>query len=182
MKPGSAHRGRFDKVMAEMTQNAPMQRLIAVLLFLLARSAIAADNTQPPMTKADLIRQDYERLTGTFRLVSGMVDGKPVPAAVRRKSVLVTDHNKFTVSTGDEAGTSARGTFTIDPTKTPKRADSLQGEGPDKGRTLLGIYEIMDANHKRACWAPLGKPRPKTFSSEPGSSNILQVWERVKGK
>lgn len=85
------------------------------------------------------------------------------------------------MSTGDEAGTSARGTFTIDPAKTPKTADSLQADGPDKGKTLLGIYEIIDETpHKRACWALLGKPRPKTFSSEAGTGHILQVWERTK--
>jgi len=132
------------------------------------------------MTKEELIRQDYERLTGTFSLVSGVVDGKPVPEEVRKKTILVTDHNKFTVSTGDEAGTSSGGTFTIDPTQTPKTVDSLQAGGPDEGKTVLGIYEIIDANHKRACWAPVGQPRPTAFSSEPGSGHILQVWERKK--
>src|SRR5439155_12488432 len=65
-------------------------------------------------------------------------------------------------------GASGAGTFKIDPTKSPKTADSLQTEGPDKGKTLLGIYEIIDDNHKRACWAPVGKPRPTAFTSEPG--------------
>src|SRR5438552_17748658 len=145
-----------------------------VLLLLSTTALIAADN-QSDMTKEELIRQDYERLSGTFSLVSGVVDGKPVPEEVRKKTVLVTDHNKFTVSTGDEAGTSARGTFTIDPTQRPKTADSLQADGPEKGKTLLGIYEIIDDNHKRACWALPGHARPTAFSSEPGSSHILQV-------
>jgi uncharacterized protein (TIGR03067 family) len=152
---------------------------ITVGLIFLAGGMIAADTKHPVMSKEALIRQDYERLTGTFRMVSGVIDGKEVPEDVRRQTVLVTDHNKFTVSDRGAAGTSSRGTFKIDPTKTPKTADSLQADGPDKGKTLLGIYEIIDDNHKRACWAPLGKPRPKAFSSEPGSGHILQVWERV---
>ena len=141
---------------------------------------VAADNNRADMAKDELIRQDYELLTGTFTLVSGVVDGKPVPEEVRKKTILVTDHDKFTVSTGDEAGTSSRGTFTIDPTKTPKTADSLQDDGPDKGKTVLGIYEIIDDNHKRACWAPVGQPRPTEFTSEPGSGRILQIWERKR--
>jgi len=139
-----------------------------------------AGSKDSQMNKKQLIAQDYASLTGTFRLVSGVVDGKRVPEDVCRKTVLVTDHNRFTVSTGAEAGTSARGTFTIDPTKTPKTADSLQASGADKGKTLLGIYEIIDQDHKRACWAPVGKPRPTDFSSKPGSGHILQVWEREK--
>ncbi len=63
----------------------------------------------------------------------------------------VTDRNKFTVSDCGTAGTSAEGIFTIEPTKSPKKADSVQGTGPDKGKTMLGIYEIIDDDHKRAC-------------------------------
>jgi uncharacterized protein (TIGR03067 family) len=154
-----------------------MMMVRKVVLWLISAGVLlAADNTD--MATNELIKQDYDRLTGTFLLVSGVVDGQPVPEEVRRKTILVTDHNKFTVTTGDEAGTSARGTFTIDPTKTPKTADSLQEDGPDKGKTLFGIYEIIDDNHKRACWAPVGKPRPTAFVSEPGSGHILQLWER----
>ena len=157
-----------------------MKGFALVVLFLFSMVPWVSGDDDTKMTKEELIKLDYERLTGTFRLVSGTVDGKPVPDDVRNKTVLVTDHDKFTVSTGDEAGTSAEGTFTIDPTKTPKTADSLQGSGPDKGKTVLGIYEIVDGNHKRACWAPVGQPRPTEFSSEPGSGRILQVWERQK--
>jgi uncharacterized protein (TIGR03067 family) len=151
-----------------------------MLLLSVGGLMVAADNNRADMANEELIRQDYERLTGTFTLVSGVVDGKPVPEEVRKKTILVTDHDKFTVSTGHEAGTSSRGTFTIDPTKTPKTADSLQADGPDKGKTLLGIYEIIDDNHKRACWAPVGQPRPTEFTSEPGSGRILQIWERKR--
>src|SRR5947207_1535780 len=152
-----------------------------IVLWLVSAGALLAADNQSEMTKEELIRQDYERLSGTFSLVSGVVDGKPVPEEVRKKTVLVTDHNKFTVSTGDEAGTSARGTFTIDPTQRPKRADSLQADGPDKGKTLFGIYEIIDDNHKRACWALPGHARPTAFSSEPASSNIIHVLDRLEG-
>ena len=125
-----------------------------------------------------LIDKDYERLSGTWILTYGMADGQPVPEEVRKQTRLITDRNKFTLSTGAQTGTSEEGSFTIDPTKTPKTVDSVQGSGPDKGKTFLGIYEIIDDNHKRACWAPAGKPRPTDFASTPGSGHILQVWER----
>ena len=149
-----------------------------ILAFLLAVASIGAAVSDVSME--ELIKKDYERLTGTFQLVSGVIDGKEIPEDVRRQTKLVTTMNKFTVSAGGQTGTSSAGTFKIDPTKSSKTADSLQTEGPDKGKTLLGIYEIIDDNHKRACWAPVGKPRPKTFTLEPGTGHILQVWERVK--
>ena len=159
-----------------------MKLFLSLAFLCLGTAGIFAGANDSAMNKEQLITRDYESLTGTFRLVSGVVDGKPVPEDVRRKTVLVTDHNRFSVSTGGEAGTSAHGTFTIDPTKRPKTADSLQESGPDKGKTMLGIYEIIDQNRKRACWAPAGKPRPRAFSSEPGSGQILQVWERETGR
>ena len=44
---------------------------------------------------------------------------------------------------------------------------------------MLGIYELGDDSYK-VCFAPVGKPRPGEFTSQPGSGNILQVWEREK--
>lgn len=155
-----------------------MRRQIFIGLAVLASIAAAAPDSQVSME--ELTKKDFERLTGTFRLVSGMIDGKEVPESVRSQTILVTDHDEFTVSDGGTAGTSAAGTFTINPTASPKTADSVQATGPDKGKTMFGIYEIIDDNHKRACWAPVGKTRPAAFTSEAGSGHILQVWERVK--
>jgi len=125
-----------------------------------------------------LIDTDYQRLSGSWVLSYGVVDGQPVAEEVRKQTRLITDRDKFTLSTGAQTGTSEDGTFTIDPTKSPKTVDSVQASGPDKGKTFLGIYEIIDDNHKRACWAPAGKSRPTDFTSTAGSGHILQVWER----
>src|ERR1051326_1324499 len=154
--------------------------LLASLCFSLSTICAHAATPTPTVSMEELIRKDYQRLSGTFQLASGVIDGKPVPEEIRKETKLVTDMNKFTVSAGGQAGTSGAGTFTIDPTESPKTVDSLQATGPDKGKTLLGIYEIIDDNHKRACWAPVGRPRPTAFTSEPGSGHILQVWERIK--
>jgi uncharacterized protein (TIGR03067 family) len=159
---------------------SPRILLFALLSLLLPTVFVDAATPEPTDSMKELITRDYQRLTGTFQLVSGVIDGKPVAEDIRKETKLVTDMNKFTVSAGGQAGTSGAGTFTIDPTKSPKTVDSLQATGPDKGKTVLGIYEIIDDNHKRACWAPVGRPRPTAFTSEPGSGHILQVWERIK--
>lgn len=156
-----------------------MMRVVSpvLLLFTLAMLLVGQGMAQNDSMK-QLIDDDYDRLSGSWVLSYGVVDGQPVPEDVRKKTKLITDRDKFTLSTGAETGTSSEGVFTIDPTKNPKTVDSVQSTGPDKGKTFLGIYEIIDHNHKRACWAPAGKSRPRDFSSPAGSGHILQVWER----
>jgi hypothetical protein len=46
-------------------------------------------------------------------------------------------------------------------------------EGPDKGKTFLGIYELSSDDYK-VSFAPAGKERPTELSSKPGSGNLLQ--------
>ena len=154
-----------------------MKKHVEVLL-LAVSSLICTTNSAAETSMDQLIDTDYQRLSGAWILSSGIVDGQPVPEEIRKKTRLITTRDKFTLSTGAQTGTSEDGTFTIDPTKNPKTVDSVQGSGPDKGKTILGIYEIIDDNHKRACWAPAGKPRPTDFTSPAGSGRILQVWER----
>jgi uncharacterized protein (TIGR03067 family) len=145
------------------------------LLALMAASFVAPDDRN-----ADAIKKDYERLSGRWRLVSAIEDGKEVPADEVKKTELITKGDTFTILGDSKLGTSPSGTFKIDPSKTPKTVDSLQGKGPNKGETILGIYEIIDDNNKRACWAPPGKPRPTDFTSKPGSGHLLQVWKRER--
>ena len=130
--------------------------------------------------KEDAVKKDYERLTGTWILVSAVKDGKEVPEEEVKNTRLITKGDKFTISGDPGLGTSGAGTFTIDPSKNPKTVDSVQSEGPDAGTTVLGIYEIIDDNAKRACWAPPGQARPSGFNSKPGSGHLLQVWKRVR--
>jgi uncharacterized protein (TIGR03067 family) len=144
-----------------------------ILLALLSGLAFAADDQ-----KADPLKIDYERLSGTWRLVYAVEDGKVVTRGQVRKVELITKGNTFEIRGDTNLGTSPSGTFTIDPTTKPKSVDSVQGKGPHKGEKILGIYEIIDANHKRACWAPPGQPRPTGFASRPGSGELLQVWKR----
>src|SRR3954468_20504607 len=52
---------------------------------------------------------------------------------------LVLDGDRYTIDFGKN---SDKGTFTLDPAKAPKRIDVRSAEGPFKGKTLPGIYEL----------------------------------------
>jgi uncharacterized protein (TIGR03067 family) len=123
--------------------------------------------------------RDYERLSGTWRLVRAVVDGTPVPEPQVRQTVLITDGNTFRFPQATGVGTHPAGTFTVNPSTIPPQVDSVATGGANAGQVTLGIFEIIDATHKRACWGPPGGPRPTEFESPPGSRRILQYWEKM---
>ena len=145
----------------------------SILIFTIACTPHAPDKTT--MT----IQKDYDALTGRWQLVKSIVDGKPVSEAELRKTVLITDHDTFRFPADAGVGTAPQGRFTIDPTKTPKEVDSTALAGPNKGEITRGIYEIIDANNKRACWGHSGGARPTDFTSSPGSGRTLQYWRLI---
>jgi len=124
-------------------------------------------------------QKDYERLTGTWQLTRAVVNGKPVPASVLRNIILITDHNTFRFPKASGVGTHPACHFTVNPNTTPKEVNSIAEGGPNPGELTPGIYEILDPNHKRACWGPPGGPRPTEFESPPGSKRILQYWKKI---
>ena len=156
--------------------------LLTCFLFLLIPSAGAQKSSGKPATQEDrarLMQKDYEALTGRWQLVKSIVDGQPVPEDEVRKTILITDHNIFRFPADANVGTAPQGRFTIDPTKTPKQVDSTALAGPHKGQVTYGIYEILDASNKCACWSLPGVPRPTEFSSTPGSGRTVQYWRLI---
>jgi uncharacterized protein (TIGR03067 family) len=72
-----------------------------------------------------------------------------------------------------------RGTFKLDLSKKPKEIDVVFTEGPEKGKTSLGIYELEGDVYK-VCIGLTGKKRPTEFISKPGSGHVLEVLKRQK--
>ena len=124
-------------------------------------------------------QRDYERLTGTWQLTRAVVNGRAVPASVLRRTILITDHNTFRFPKASGVGTHPAGTFTVNPNTRPKQVDSIAEGGPNAGQLTRGIYEVLDATHKRACWGSPGGPRPTEFESPPGGGRILQYWKKI---
>jgi len=167
---------------AVFTAKSPMIR--AIPLFVLGVALlIAADCSTGELsgstTQSAAAQRDYERLSGTWQLTRGVVNGKPVSASVARNTIPITDHNTFRFPKASDVGTHPAGTFTVNPATSPKQVDSIAEGGPHTGQLTRGIYEILDANRKRACWGLPGGPRPTGFTSSPGSGRILQYWKKI---
>ncbi len=158
-----------------------IKALSILVIGVLAAIAGGCANTAVSGTAAEsaAAQRDYELLSGTWQLTRGMVNGKPVPASVARNTILITDRNTFRFPKASGVGTHPAGHFTVNPNTRPKQVDSTAQGGPNAGQLTRGIYEIIDATHKRACWGPPGGPRPTEFKSAAGSGRILQYWKKI---
>jgi len=122
---------------------------------------------------ADEPKSEFE---GTWDLVSVERDGKERP--VEKGTQMVTTGNKFVVKAGDKV--IAAGTFKLDANKKPKWSDVTYTEGPDKGKTIKGIYEV-EGDTSRFCRA--GTPeqeRPTEFKTKAGTGGLASVYKRAK--
>jgi uncharacterized protein (TIGR03067 family) len=122
----------------------------------------------------DQAKEDTKGLQGSWVLVSGEQGGETLPKDVVKAGRLTIQGTKHTVRVGKDK---IVGTHELEPTKTPKAIDSTETEGPDKGHTIHGIYELEKGRFK-VCFAAPAKERPTEFTTKSGTGNILHVWRR----
>src|SRR5262245_32645451 len=125
---------------------------------------------------ADDAKDDLKALEGTWDLIYFERDGKEVKLQKDTKAINTGD--KFVVKRGDEV--IAAGTMKLDPSKKPKASETTYTEGPDKGKTFKGIYQI-DGDTVKFCRA--GSPdaeRPTEFKTKPDSGQFVAVYKRAK--
>jgi uncharacterized protein (TIGR03067 family) len=126
--------------------------------------------------KDDAAKKELDKFTGTWKAASMVEDGKEAPRDEVEKVSLTVKGEDYTFRRGDAV---IEGTHRLDPSKTPKAIDAVRNSGPDKGKTILGIYELTDDAYK-VCFAPPGQDRPTEFASKAGSGNRLIVMKRQK--
>lgn len=91
---------------------------------------------------------------------------------------LISTGAKFVVKRGDQV--IAAGTGSVYPDQKPPASDTTYTEGPDKGKTFKGIYQL-EGDKLTFCRA--GSPeddRPAEFKTAPGSNAFIAIYKRVK--
>ncbi len=146
-----------------------MRPVVATLIVLALGLVSAAQDS----AKAN---KDLDRLQGTWKRASGEMNGKKVSAEELQKTTLTIKGDQYVLKMGDQT---RKGHIKLDPTKKPKQIDIISGAGPNRGKTLQGIYEL-EGDTFRYCVAQPGKSRPTEFSSRPGSGQGLYVNKREK--
>ena len=125
----------------------------------------------------DTAKKELKKLEGTWATVSIEAAGEKVTDKDKIKTrKLTTKGDKYTLNVGDE---SVQGTIEINPTKKPKTIDVKPDSGSNKGKTLLGIYEL-DGDNLKICLAAPGKERPTAFATAPENGQQLVVYKREK--
>jgi len=112
-------------------------------------------------------------LEGEWRMVSGMLDGRPVDRQMLTAGRRVTRGDETTVLFGTQVFMRMR--FTLGPERRPRAIDYLNLQGASNGRMQQGIYEL-DGETLRLCVAPAGADRPADFTTAPGDGRLLTVW------
>jgi uncharacterized protein (TIGR03067 family) len=146
-------------------------RSLAILFVLTAGVFAAAEDS-----KEDAVKKELQQLEGTWVRMSIEVNGEKKSDAEAKSQRLTITGEKYTLKIGDQT---RQGTLKVDPTKKPKTIDIIASEGPNKGKTLQGIYEL-DGDTLKYCVAPPGSERPTEFVSKPGSGYGLYVNKREK--
>jgi uncharacterized protein (TIGR03067 family) len=143
-----------------------------LLVAALSLAGAAADETDA---------KQFKKLQGSWELVSGEMDGKPIAEEHVKKGRIKNDGNSTTLETPHQSSKTVKATLRrLDETKKPAELDFLRLEGPSKGTLMLAIVEFDGPDKYKICFDPSGKGRPTSFSTKEGSGHLLHVWKRVK--
>ena len=125
-------------------------------------------------TKGKAIADEHKKFEARWRFVEVEVGGKKIPTKAFEKDTLVLKGNRFASFV---AGKLVHGDFKIDPLAKPKTIDIIFTEGPGKGHSQKGIYEL-DGDTQKICIAMPDQPRPTDFVTSPDNEHILEVLKR----
>src|SRR5262245_31013719 len=104
---------------------------VAAGLLALAGAAGADDKA-----KAD----DQKAIQGTWKVQSAEAEGGAPPPEELEKIRFVIQGDVITIDRGEGQKRPAK--YKLNAGKKPKQIDLVPEEGPEKGRTLVGIYEV----------------------------------------
>jgi uncharacterized protein (TIGR03067 family) len=128
---------------------------------------------------ADDAGKDKERLQGSWRAASFERGGRAQEDA--RKHVLTFDGDTFTIRRDNRQV--VKGTFTLDPSQSPKAIDMKVTEGrqdADVGKEVHGIYELSDGTLKWCMAEPGDTDRPKEFATKEGTRLTFVTLKKEK--
>ena len=143
------------------------------VLLILAFVALASGAVK---LNGNIAVDDLENLQGSWAVLSLEADGAKIPEAMLDGSRIIIKGDAFKSTSG---GATYVGTIKIDASKSPKTIDLIFTEGPEKGNTALGIYELQGDNW-RMCLSLGAGSRPTEFATKQGRGHALETLKREK--
>jgi len=142
------------------------------LLLAFAANVVLAQGADPAA--------DMKKFEGTWVMVSGKTDGKPVAPEHVGKSRITWKGKDVVVDTPHQSKEPIKATATLGSAGGVKTMDWTRANGPDAGKTMLAIYEFRGPDEYVVVFAAAGKDRPKDLDSKAGSGTTMHVWKRQK--
>jgi uncharacterized protein (TIGR03067 family) len=128
------------------------------------------------LSRGDDTKDDAKSIDSTWLPSAAELGGEQLPEAIRKTIRLVIGDGKYTVTVGEVID---RGILKLDPSTKPKSLDITGTEGPNKGKTILAIYETS-GDTLRICYDLSGNARPAEFKTEKGTQQFLVTYDRKK--
>lgn len=126
------------------------------------------------MAYADDSKDDRKLVEGKWVPISAELAGTALPEALIKTWLLDLKDGKYTFKNGAEVD---QGTWKLDVTKKPKTIEIKGTEGPNKGKTILTIYELTDDTLK-VCYDLSGKEYPAEFKTKADTQLFLVTYKR----
>lgn len=114
-------------------------------------------------------------LQGEWAITALRYDGEDLAPHTFAAARLIVEGDRFT-SLG--MGAAYSGKLTVNASVSPHTLDMFFEDGPEKGNTNYGIYEVVSGESWRLCLATRGGERPKAFASIANSGVALETLER----
>jgi uncharacterized protein (TIGR03067 family) len=125
--------------------------------------------------------KELQKFQGAWVMVSGENDGKQAADEHVSRSKIVYEGNKGKVIVPNQTSeTIAMEIVKIDPTKDPKEMHFIRKNGPNAGKTLIGIYEFEGNDRYKFAFDPSGAVTLKEFTTKAGTGHIRNTWKRAQ--
>ena len=127
------------------------------------------------VTQLDLGRSEKKAMQGTWSATKAAKNGEDLAAEDLKLMKIDIKDDVITVAMGSESNSVS---FVLNRIASPNQLDAFILDGPAKGKTRLGIFEIRD-DVLKICWSS-GEKRPKKFNGDQGELVSYFELKRVK--
>jgi uncharacterized protein (TIGR03067 family) len=126
-------------------------------------------------------KKELQKLQGTWVMVTGELGGKKAADEHVSQSKIVYEGDKMQIMVPNQTPeTIVAEIVKIDPAKNPKEMHFVRKNGPNAGKTLVGIYEFEGGDQYKFAFDPSGATILKEFVTKDGTGHIRNTWKRVK--
>jgi uncharacterized protein (TIGR03067 family) len=141
----------------------------------LAMTMLAAVLCTPVARGADTPDKPV-KLDGTWIPASAEIAGKKLPGAATKTWKLVLENENYTFTSNEATD---KGKSKVDRSAKPMTIDITGVDGPNKGKTILAIFEL-EGDDLKVCYDLTGKKRPAEFQTKENTPLFLVHYKRQK--